>query len=136
MSHPPLRRILVVDDQRVMRSIAEFSLGKMGGFALQICASGEEALQVAATFKPDLLLLDMSMPELDGVQTLQELRSRGISVPVVFFTSKVGTADMQRFDGLGALGVVPKPFDPLKLPGQLQDLWKQHHDRLNPRPTG
>jgi two-component system, OmpR family, response regulator len=136
MSHPPLRRILVVDDQRVMRSIAEFSLGKMGGFTLHICASGEEALQVAATFMPDLLLLDISMPQLDGVQTLQELRSRGISVPVVFFTAKVESADMQRLQGLGALGVVPKPFDPLKLPGQLQDLWKQHHERLNPRPMG
>ena len=135
MSHPPLRRILVVDDQRVMRSIAEFSLGKMGGFALHICASGEEALQAAATFLPDLLLLDINMPQLDGVQTLQELRSRGISVPVVFFTGKVESADMQRLEGLGALGVVPKPFDPLKLPGQLQDLWKQHHERLNPRPT-
>jgi two-component system OmpR family response regulator len=136
MSHPALRRILVVDDQRVMRSIAEFSLGKMGGFALHICASGEEAIAAAATFMPDLLLLDMNMPQLDGVQTLQELRARGVAAPVVFFTAKVGAADMERFNGLGALGVVPKPFDPLKLPGQLQELWKQYHDRLSPRPTG
>jgi two-component system OmpR family response regulator len=124
-----------VDDQRVMRSIAEFSLGKMGGFALHVCASGEEALEVAPTFLPDMLLLDMNMPLLDGAQTLDALRRRGITAPVVFFTAKTEAADMERFSGLGALGVVPKPFDPLKLPGQLNALWAQHHEQLNPRPT-
>jgi CheY-like chemotaxis protein len=129
MSIPPLRRILVVDDERVMRSIAELSLGKLGGFTLHICASGEEAVEVAKEFAPDLLLLDMNMPLMDGKATLEQLRAQGISAPAVFFTVRIGEADLAMFKGLGALGVIPKPFDPLKLPPQLLELWKQHHQR-------
>jgi CheY-like chemotaxis protein len=119
----PLRRILLVDDQRVMRSIAELSLGKLGGFIVRICASGEEALETAVEFAPDLLMLDMNMPQLNGVQTLEQLRALGITAPVVFFTVKVEAPDIERFNGLGALGVIAKPFDPLKLPAQLKALW-------------
>ena len=129
---PPLRRILLVDDQRVMRSIAEFSLGKMGGFTLRVCASGEEALETAVAFAPDLLLLDMNMPLMDGVATLEQLRARGISAPAVFFTVRVQEADRAIFRGLGALGVIAKPFDPLKLPLQLEELWAQHHSGETP----
>ena len=119
----PLRRILLVDDQRVMRSIAELSLGKLGGFIVRICASGEEALETAVEFAPDLLMLDVNMPQLNGVQTLEQLRALGITAPVVFFTVKVEAPDIERFNGLGALGVIAKPFDPLKLPAQLKALW-------------
>jgi two-component system OmpR family response regulator len=125
---PPLRRILLVDDQRVMRSIAELSLVKLGGFTLQACASGEEALQHAVAFAPDLLLLDMIMPVMDGVATLAQLRALGITTPAVFFTGRVEAADLAVFRGLGALGVIAKPFDPLKLPPQLLALWKRHHE--------
>jgi two-component system, OmpR family, response regulator len=124
---PPLKKILLVDDQRVMRSIAEFSLGKIGGFTLHICASGEAAIEEAAAFAPDLLLLDVNMPDLNGMQTLEQLRERGIHAPAVFFTVNPAAADMAKFRGLEALGVIAKPFDPLKLPGQLQELWSEHY---------
>jgi CheY-like chemotaxis protein len=123
-----LRRILLVDDQRVIRSIAELSLAKLGGFTLQACACGEEALRHALEFAPDLLLLDMNMPEMDGVETLGELRALGVTAPAVFFTGRVEAEDLAVFRRLGALGVIPKPFDPLKLPPQLHALWKQHHE--------
>jgi two-component system OmpR family response regulator len=116
-----------VDDQRVMRSIAELSLGKIGGFTLHICSSGEEAIEAATEFQPDLLLLDMNMPLMDGVATLEQLRARGVTAPVVFFTVRVGEADLALFKGLGAIGVIAKPFDPLKLPPKLEEMWKQHH---------
>jgi CheY-like chemotaxis protein len=135
MAVPPLRRILVVDDQRVMRSIAELSLGKLGGFTLHICSSGEEAVEVAKEFAPDLLLLDMNMPLMDGAATLGQLRAQGITAPAVFFTVRVQEADLAMFRGLGALGVIPKPFDPLKLPPQLLELWKRHHEG-EPAPGG
>jgi CheY-like chemotaxis protein len=131
MTIPALRRILVVDDQRVMRSIAELSLGKLGGFTLQLCGSGEEALQVAETFAADLLLLDMNMPVMDGVATFKQLRARGITAPAVFFTVRASAADRDMFISLGALGVIPKPFNPLKLPSQLEVLWKHHHRDRN-----
>jgi two-component system OmpR family response regulator len=128
MSLPPLRRILLVDDQRVMRSIAELSLAKLGGFVLHLCASGEEAIEGALAFDPDLLLLDMNMPGMDGVATLGQLRALGVTAPAVFFTGRVEAQDLAVFRSLGALGVIPKPFDPLKLPPQLHALWQQHCD--------
>ena len=111
-----------------MRSITEFSLAKMGGFTLQICASGEEAIEGAAAFGPDLLLLDVNMPTLNGIETLEKLRAGGITAPVVFFTVNVKAADIELFNGLGALGVIPKPFDPLKLPAQLEELWARRKE--------
>lgn len=128
MSVPPLRRILLVDDERVMRSIAELSLGKLGGFTLLTCASGGEALEAATAFAPDLLLLDMNMPVMDGRATLEQLRARGVAAPAIFLTRRVEESDRALFRALGALGVIPKPFDPLKLPPQVLALWKQHHE--------
>lgn len=133
---PPLKRILLVDDERVMRSIAQFSLGKLGGFTLRACASGQEALDGALEFAPDLLLLDMNMPDMDGMATLRQLRARGISAPAVFFTARVAEADRSMFREIGALGVIPKPFDPLKLPPQLQELWRQHQEGRAPEGGG
>jgi len=126
-STPPLARILLVDDQRDIRSIAQLALGKLGGFTLRACASGEEALRDAQGFAPDLVLLDVNMPVLDGMATLSGLRERGITVPAVFFTARLNPDDMARYAKLGAIGTIAKPFDPLKLGQQLRGLWAQFH---------
>jgi len=118
-------RILLVDDQRDIRSIVGLALGKIGGFKVKVCASGEEALASAKDFAPDLLLLDLSMPVLDGVATLKGLRARGLEAPAVFFTARLKPEDVGRYEDLGVLGVIPKPFDPLKLGAQLRDMWKR-----------
>jgi DNA-binding response OmpR family regulator len=118
-----LSRILLVDDQRDIRSIVGLALGKIGGFKVHVCASGEEALASAQEFAPDLLLLDLSMPVLDGVATLKELRARGLEAPAVFFTARMKASDVERYRELGVLGVIPKPFDPLKLGAQLREIW-------------
>jgi DNA-binding response OmpR family regulator len=70
----------------------------------------------------------MNMPLMDGAATLEKLRASGVTAPAIFFTVRVAEADLAVFRGLGALGVIPKPFDPLKLPPQLQELWKRHHE--------
>jgi DNA-binding response OmpR family regulator len=123
MSSPVLKRILLVDDQRDIRSIVGLALGKIGGFQVKVCESGEEALANADAFAPDLLLLDLSMPVLDGVGTLKALRARGLSAPAVFFTARLNAKDAERYRDLGVLGVIPKPFDPLKLGAQLREMW-------------
>jgi CheY-like chemotaxis protein len=125
MSSAALNRILLVDDQRDIRSIVGLALGKIGGFKVRVCESGEEALANAAEFAPDLLLLDLSMPVMDGVATLKALRARGLAAPAVFFTARLQPKDVDRYRDLGVLGVIPKPFDPLKLGAQLRELWKQ-----------
>ena len=129
MPAPPLSKILLVDDQRDIRSIAQLALGKLGGFQLHACASGEEALREAATFAPDLLLLDVSMPGMDGTATLARLREQGVDVPAVFFTARASNDDVERYRALGAIGTIPKPFDPLKLGKQLRELWSRFHEQ-------
>jgi two-component system OmpR family response regulator len=125
MTAATLARILLVDDQRDIRSVVGLALGKIGGFKVKVCASGEEALASAKEFVPDLLLLDMSMPVMDGVATLKGLRASGLQAPAVFFTARMKPEEVGRYEELGVLGVIPKPFDPLKLGAQLRDLWKR-----------
>jgi CheY-like chemotaxis protein len=125
MSSAALNRILLVDDQRDIRSIVGLALGKIGGFKVRVCESGEEALANAAEFAPDLLLLDLSMPVMDGVATLKALRARGLAAPAVFFTARLNAKDAEGYRDLGVLGVIPKPFDPLKLGSQLREMWSK-----------
>lgn len=119
----PLRRILHVDDQPEIRSVVGLALGKLGGYALLACNSGEQAIEVAPGFSPDLLLLDVNMPALDGFATLERLRAIGVLAPAIFFTSRAGAEDVARYREAGALGSIPKPFDPLKLGRQILRLW-------------
>ena len=125
MTAPKLSKILLVDDQRDIRSIVGLALGKIGKFEVQVCSSGEEALAAAPVFSPDLLLLDLSMPGMDGVATLKGLRERGIDAPAIFFTARLKPGDVERYHELGVLGVIPKPFDPLKLGAQLREMWSK-----------
>ncbi|HET7548194.1 MAG TPA: response regulator [Usitatibacter sp.] len=125
MNAEKLTRILLVDDQRDIRSIVGLALGKIGGFQVKVCESGEEALASAGDFAPDLLLLDLSMPVLDGVGTLKALRARGLTAPAVFFTARLNAKDAEGYRDLGVLGVIPKPFDPLKLGSQLREMWSK-----------
>jgi two-component system OmpR family response regulator len=132
MTASALARILLVDDQRDIRSIVGLALGKIGGFKVKVCASGEEALASAKDFVPDLLLLDLSMPVMDGVATLKGLRASGLQAPAVFFTARMKPEDAVRYEELGVLGVIPKPFDPLKLGAQLRDMWKKRGAEKKP----
>ena len=125
MTTPKLSKILLVDDQRDIRSIVGLALGKIGKFEVHVCASGEEALAAGPEFGPDLLLLDLSMPVMDGMATLKGLRELGIDAPAIFFTARLKPADVESYRELGVLGVIPKPFDPLKLAAQVREMWKE-----------
>jgi CheY-like chemotaxis protein len=119
------RRVLVVDDDDAIREIAAVSMRAVGGHDVLTAASGAEALVVAATQSPDVILLDVMMPELDGPTTASRLqeddRSRGI--PVILLTAKVharDTAPLGRVDGV--CGIIAKPFDPMTLPQQVAQM--------------
>jgi two-component system, OmpR family, response regulator len=122
-----LKRILYVDDEPDIRAVAKMALENVGGFTVLICASGAEALQRAAEFAPDLILLDVMMPEMDGPATLAALRRLPAlaATPVLFFTAKVQTGEVEQFKSLGALDVVPKPFKPMLLSQTLRDIWER-----------
>jgi CheY-like chemotaxis protein len=108
-------RILHVDDELDVREIVELSLGQERDLSTRSCGSGKEALAIAADWKPDLVLLDLIMPQMGGVTTLSRIRAgANASLPVVFMTAS-RTVDEIDFQSVGATGVIFKPFDPRTL---------------------
>jgi len=110
-------RLLLVDDEADIRAIATIALERIGGWEVVAAASGGEALERAADGPWAAVLLDVMMPDLDGPSTLEALRAGplGPEVPVVFLTAKVQATDRAWLEGLGAQGVIAKPFDPMTL---------------------
>lgn len=130
MNSAPLARIMYVDDEPHLRALAEVSLAKVGRFETLVCGSGQEALDSAPAFKPDLILLDVMMPEMDGIRTLQELRklSAFAAVPIVFVTAKAQPSEIQRYRAVGAADVITKPFSPVELPNRLRAIWTAFYE--------
>jgi two-component system, OmpR family, response regulator len=123
-----LKRIMHVEDEPDIQLIVKIALQDMGGFDLLICSSGEQALAEAEKFSPDLLLLDVMMPGLNGPDTLQALRRipRFENIPVMFMTAKVQPSEIEDLMALGALEVIPKPFNPVTLADDIRTIWKAH----------
>ena len=122
-----LKRIIHVEDDESIRAIAKVALERVGGFTLLSCASGKEALEKAAQFSPDMLLLDVMMPGLDGPTTLEKLREQMdlSGVAVVFMTAKVQSTEIEYYKSIGACSVVLKPFDVMTLSEQLVQYWNE-----------
>lgn len=123
-----LKRILYVEDEPLVQTIAKVALVKMGGFELRICDSGEEALKQVKAFAPQLILLDVVMPGLDGPATLQRLRQDPdvAVIPVVFLTANSDPADIARYIAMGALDVINKPYNPMTLAEQVRQIWAKY----------
>ena len=119
-----VRRILLVDDDDSVREVARASLELVGGYQVATASSGEECLELSSASPPDAILLDVMMPGLDGPSTFARLRDQPQTahVPVVFLTAKSQEADQRRLRALGVAGVIPKPFDPVKLAGELAQI--------------
>ncbi len=127
---PHLEKILYVEDEPDIQEVARLALELAGGFEVEVCGSGWEALRVAPDFHPDLILLDVMMPRMDGPTTLQELRKdpRLARTPVVFMTAKVQAHEIDRYIEMGALDVISKPIDPMALSDTVRSIWARHHD--------
>ncbi len=122
----PLEKILYVDDEEDIRSVVEMSLD-LGGYTVSVCASGVEALERIPALLPDLILLDVMMPGMDGPETLRRLRQlpEGAEVPVVFMTAKAQRGELDELRALGAADVLTKPFDPMTLAADVQAAWER-----------
>jgi CheY-like chemotaxis protein len=129
MSAPTLRRILFVEDDPDIQVIATMALEAVGGFSVLACGSGPEAVERLPAFSPDLVLLDVMMPGMDGPEILQALRRlpEAASTPVVFMTARVQASEIARYRQLGAVDVIPKPFDPMKIADTIQSIWRSLH---------
>lgn len=123
-----LERITYVEDEPDIRTIAEIALTTVGGFNVDTCSCGKEALDRAPGFGPDLVLLDVMMPEMDGPEVFRQLRKSPDTseTPVVFMTAKVQPAEVAEYLSLGAIGVISKPFDPITLADELRAIWNDH----------
>jgi CheY-like chemotaxis protein len=125
MSSQPLRRILFVEDDPDIQVVATLALESLGGFAVLACGSGAEALARFAGFAPDLVLLDVMMPGMDGPATLEALRKLPAGdLPVVFMTARVQAHEILQYREMGAVDVIAKPFDPMTLAETVQTLWR------------
>ncbi|MCF8150042.1 MAG: response regulator [Burkholderiaceae bacterium] len=122
-----LQRILYVEDEADIRTVAQLALEAVGGFTALLVASGAEALESVRDFAPDLLLLDVMMPGMDGPATLSALRAlpEAATVPVVFLTARAQPAEVAALIAQGAIGVITKPFDPMTLADQVRSLWEK-----------
>ena len=124
-------KVLIIDDDADIRFIAGLSLSRLGGMEVVEAASGAEGVRKAQDEKPDVILLDMMMPVMDGSATLAALRSQPATAvtPVIFLTAKAMRVEIERLRALGAAGVLIKPFDPRTLPGDVRALVES---QLNP----
>ncbi len=119
-----VHKALLVDDDPDIRTIGRLSLANVGGLDVTLAGSGLEGIDLARSVKPDVILLDVMMPELDGPSTLQRLRADPVlrPIPVIFMTAKVQPHEVEQYRAMGAAGVIAKPFDPMTLADEVRRL--------------
>ncbi len=119
-----VNKVLMVDDDADIRLIGKVSLSGVGRWQVVLASSGAEALSLAAGEKPDVILLDVMMPLMDGPATLARLKESPETreIPVIFMTAKVLTDEVAGYLKMGAAGVIKKPFDPMTLPNEIREV--------------
>ena len=115
------KHILLVDDEDDIREIAAISLEALGGWRVSSASSGAEGIEKAIAGSPDVILLDVMMPDIAGPTTFKRLQDEPQTrhIPVILLTAKANTADRHRLEGIGVAGLLTKPFDPMMLSEQV-----------------
>jgi CheY-like chemotaxis protein len=116
-----IRKILVVEDDPDIQKLIRMSLKFQGVAEVFVASDGQECLEVVQGVRPDLILMDVTMPRLDGYETCRRLKAdpRTRSIPVIFLTAKTQKAEEEIGTQAGALGYLTKPFDPMALHGKI-----------------
>lgn len=121
-----LQKVLYVEDDVDIREIATIALHDIGGLTVEACESGAQALNVIDDFAPQLVLLDVMMPDMTGPETLVALRQQGSvtdATVVAFMTAKVHPEELERYYELGVTNIISKPFDPMTLADDVRAIW-------------
>ncbi len=128
MRQQELHRILLVEDEVDIQMVARLALEDIGGFEVEVCGSGEEALERAPQWAPQLVLLDIMLPGIDGLTTFARMAKdpRLCHIPVVFMTARAQLAEMEEYRLSGAIDVIVKPFDAMKLADDVHTIWRRH----------
>jgi CheY-like chemotaxis protein len=131
LGHRPLKQVLVVDDDPDLLAVVSLALTALGGYTVETCDSPLKALEAARDFGPDLILLDVMMPRLDGFGVLKALRDDASTgrIPVVFMSAVGDRRQIAQHEGVDCLGAISKPFDPVGLSDILQGFWQLHAER-------
>ena len=126
-----LKKILYIEDDKDIAELVSFALSELGGFDLLYCESGIEALEKMNDFEPQLILMDVMMPEMDGPSTLKSIKANNNyqHIPVIFITARVQSHEIEEYYAMGVDDVIVKPFDPISLPVQLSSCWEKANDR-------
>jgi two-component system, OmpR family, alkaline phosphatase synthesis response regulator PhoP len=122
------KHILLVDDEDDIREIAAISLEALGGWRVSSASSGAEGIEKAIAGSPDVILLDVMMPDLDGPTTFKRLQDEPQTrhIPVILLTAKANTADRHLLERIGVAGLLTKPFDPMTLSDQVEAILAAH----------
>ena len=125
-----LKRILHIDDVPSIQIVTRIALERIGGFEVLSCASAQAALAEVRAFAPDLILLDVMLPQMDGIELLRQLA--GLvdlqQTPVVLLTGHLERERLTELQQMGVREVLQKPFDPLQLTAQLRAIWEAEHE--------
>lgn len=129
MEMKSLHRILLVDDEEDIQVVAQMALEIGGDLTVTTCSSGQEAVSKALEIEPDLILLDVMMPRMDGPTTLKEIRKneKTAKIPIIFMTAKVQAHEVEKYKQIGAIDVIAKPFDPFTLASTIKSKWSAFH---------
>ncbi len=116
--------ILIIDDEEDVKAIAQMGLEMAASWEVITASSGQEGLEVAAIKQPDVILLDLMMPDWDGKETLKQLKnnSQTASIPVILMTAKTESAIASELENLEIIGMITKPFRPLQLPETINSI--------------
>jgi len=115
------KSVLIIDNEQYIQEVTQICLQTTAGWQVLTAGSGHEGIAIATAEQPDMILLDMMMPDMDGLTTFQALQDNPVTcpIPVILLTAKVQAADRRRYDELGVKGAIAKPFDPLQLASQV-----------------
>ncbi len=121
-------KVLLVDDEEDIRKIGRMSLAAVGKLQVVLATGAVEAIELARLERPDVILMDMMMPGMDGLAALAELKRipELQAIPVLFMTAKVQRSEVEHYLSVGAIGVIQKPFDPMTLPGEVKRIVQAH----------
>lgn len=115
------KRVLIIDDEESIQTVVQFGIRMAVGWDVLVASSGSQGIQTAQTELPDVILLDVMMPDMDGIATFKILQSDPVTeqIPVIFLTAKAQASEKRQFHDLGVSGVITKPFNALELPDQI-----------------
>ncbi|MDJ0795422.1 MAG: response regulator [Calothrix sp. MO_167.B12] len=120
--------ILLIDDEETIQEVVQVGIEIETGWEVAIASSGMEGIALAQAKQPDVILLDVMMPDMDGISTLSQLKAnqKTQSIPVILLTAKTQTADKNQFENLGIIGIITKPFNSMTLASRIAKIlqWK------------